>query len=315
MSEQARPSLPISWTKKLEAYFASTGEKAHCLSWAHKKSEGLYSTRRTWIDLPVIVLSGVTGFLSAGSTTMFAGKETEASIALGVVSLFVGLLNTVGTYFGWAKRAEAHRISSLHYAKLFRYISVEMALPRDERMAPNDLLKSVRDQYERLNETSPMLSPLIVDMFKSVVAKSADHKSISVPDEMNGLEAIYVYDPNDLKDDLELNNKVQELHDKLGNDALSASLPPLPIDVAGELSGGNHARVSALNPLPMSRKPSILPRSESRKPSVQHELEAAPESRDAVGSSVISIYAPEPIAETDESESNQTEDQNRASTS
>lgn len=266
MTEQARLGTSITWTRKLEQYFASTGEKAHCLSWAHKKSEALYSTRRTWIDLPVIVLSGVTGFLSAGSTTMFAGKETESSIALGVVSLFVGLLNTVGTYFGWAKRAEAHRISSLHYAKLFRYISVEMALPRDERMAPNDLLKSVRDQYERLNETSPMLSPYIVDLFKHVVAKSQDHKDISVPDEMNGLEAIYVYNTEDLRADLELNNKVHELHETLGGETLSAGMPPLPPGMLEE------SRAVTANPL-VSQAPLFQP---SRKTSVAASVSLRP---------------------------------------
>lgn len=307
MSDQARPSLAISWTRKLEAYFSSTGEKAHCLSWAHKKSEALYSTRRTWIDLPVIVLSGVTGFLSAGSTTMFSGKETEASIALGVVSLFVGLLNTVGTYFGWAKRAEAHRISSLHYAKLFRYISVEMALPRDERMAPNDLLKSVRDQYERLSETSPMLSPLIVEMFKHIVAKSTDHKDISVPDEMNGLEAIYVYDPTDLQADLELNNKVQELHDTLGGDTLSAHLPPLPVDVAQEMAEDTR-RLHSRNPLvqaPSRKQSFITPLPSSRKNSVPEDGRAAAagapvKGLPAVEEEQVSIYAPDVITETAE---------------
>lgn len=57
------------------------------------------------------------------------------------MSLFVGTLNTIGSYFGWAKRAEAHKISSITYARLHRYISVQLALPRNERLSPQDLLK------------------------------------------------------------------------------------------------------------------------------------------------------------------------------
>jgi hypothetical protein len=179
----------IHWTEMLEEYFASTGEKAHCLSWCHKKSEAMYSNRRTWIDLPVIVISGVTGFLSAGSTSMFPDPKAS-SIALGVASLFVSILNTAGSYYGWAKRSEGHRISAIHYARLYRFISVELSLPRDERMVPHDFLKYVKDQYDRLQEISPLLPPEVILEFQQ---KFANEKEISKPEEANGLEKITVY--------------------------------------------------------------------------------------------------------------------------
>ena len=191
MAESVSGDKPksIHWTEMLEEYFASTGEKAHCLSWCHKKAESLYSNRRTWIDLPVIVISGVTGFLSAGSTSMFPDPKAS-SIALGVASLFVSILNTAGSYYGWAKRSEGHRISAIHYARLYRFISVELALPRDERMQPNDFLKYVKDQYDRLQEISPLLPPEVIREFQT---KFADEKDISKPEEANGLEKITVY--------------------------------------------------------------------------------------------------------------------------
>lgn len=186
----------IHWTEMLEEYFASTGEKAHCLSWCHKRSEQLYSVRRTWIDLPVIVISGVTGFLSAGSTTMFPDPRVS-SVALGVASLFVSVLNTAGSYYGWAKRAEGHRISAIHYARLYRFISVELSLPRDERTEPNDFLKYVKDQYDRLQEISPLLPPEVIAEFKKLFANETE---ISKPEEANGLEKITVY-RNDIVSD------------------------------------------------------------------------------------------------------------------
>jgi hypothetical protein len=179
----------IHWTEMLEEYFASTGEKAHCLSWCHKRAEQLYSVRRTWIDLPVIVISGVTGFLSAGSTTMFPDPRIS-SVALGVASLFVSVLNTAGSYYGWAKRAEGHRISAIHYARLYRFISVELSLPRDERMEPNDFLKYVKDQYDLLQEISPLLPPEVISEFNKLFANETE---ISKPEEANGLEKITVY--------------------------------------------------------------------------------------------------------------------------
>lgn len=182
----------ITWNEKLEEYFSSSGEKAHCLTVLHKRAEGLYSNRRNWIDLPSIVLSGMIGFLNAGSSSMFDDAKVS-SVALGVGSLLVGILQTVNTYFNWSKRAEGHRISAIQYAKLYRFLKIEMSLPRSQRMVPNDLLKKVRDDYDRLAEISPMLPDIVLDEFKKKFGDEK-YKDISKPEETNGLEKIVVYD-------------------------------------------------------------------------------------------------------------------------
>jgi hypothetical protein len=189
-------SSTISWTVKLEEYFASTGEKANGLAWVHKRSEAIYSNRRTYIDLPVIIGSGVIAFLNAGSQSLFPDQRI-ASTALGVGSLFMGILNSFGTYFGWSKRAEGHRISAIHYAKLYRFISVELRLPRAERMTPSALLKYVKDQYDRLAEISPMVPEMVIREFQT---KFKNQKDISKPEEANGLHKIDIY--RELDDEL-----------------------------------------------------------------------------------------------------------------
>lgn len=183
-------STNIHWSTQLEDYLASTGEKAHCLSWVHKRAQAMYSTRKTYIELPSIVLASLVGFLSVGSATIFAGETTGSSIVLGGASLVVSVLNTVGAYFGWAKRAEGHRISSMHYAKLYRTLYAELCLPRDERMFPQDILKYVKEQYDRLAEISPLVPPEIILEFQK---KFAHETEISKPEETNGLEKIHVY--------------------------------------------------------------------------------------------------------------------------
>lgn len=179
----------ISWNERVEEYFASTGEKAHCLGWCHKRAEAIYSNRRSLIDLPVIVISAVTGFMSAGSTMMFDNPNIS-SVALGVASLFVSVLNTAGAYFGWAKRAEGHRISAIQYAKLYRFLSIEMSLPREERMSPNDLLKLTRENYDRLQEISPLLPDEVIAEFRR---RFEAEKEVAKPEELNGLEKIVVF--------------------------------------------------------------------------------------------------------------------------
>lgn len=188
MSEEISKS--IAWNIRLEEWFASTGEKAHCLAWIHKQAEAICSRQRTMIDLPVIILSGIVGFMSVGSKSIFQNQDNFASIGLGVGSLFVSVLNTIGSYFQYAKRAEGHRIASIQYAKLYRFLNIEMSLPRDERMSPYELLKYTREAYDRLQEISPLVPQEVLDQFRK---KFENEKEISKPEEANGLERIIIY--------------------------------------------------------------------------------------------------------------------------
>jgi hypothetical protein len=180
----------VSWTITLEDYFAQTGEKANGLAIMHKRAESIFARRKTYIDLPVIVGSGAVAFLNAGSSSLFAGNAQLAATALGVASLAIGILNTIGTYFGWAKRAEGHRMSAIHYAKLYRFINVEMRLPREQRMQPGDFLKYTKDQYDRLAELSPLIPSTITHDFSKQMEKYMD---ISKPEETNGLNKIEIF--------------------------------------------------------------------------------------------------------------------------
>jgi hypothetical protein len=65
-----------------------------------------------------------------------------------------------------------------------------MALPRDERMTPADLLKYCKEQYDRLSEISPLIPPRIIADFKT---KFKDLKDVSFPEEANGLHPIIVF--------------------------------------------------------------------------------------------------------------------------
>lgn len=187
----------ITWNARLEEYFANTGEKANCYCWLHKKSEEMFSNRSVFIDLPVIILSTLNGAVSVGSDTLF-GSSQWSSVGVGVVALITAILSTVGSYFSWSRRAEGHRISSLNYAKLYRFLSIEMSLPRDERMSPNDLLKYVKSEYDRLSEISPLVPSGIINIFRE---KFSDKKyeDISKPEDTNGLHAITIFKPSDAK--------------------------------------------------------------------------------------------------------------------
>ena len=81
-------------------------------------------------------------------------------------------------------------MSAIHYAKLYRFINVELRLPRDERMQPGDFLKYVKDQYDRLAELSPMIPSSITHSFAKQMEK---YRDISKPEETNGLNKIEIF--------------------------------------------------------------------------------------------------------------------------
>jgi hypothetical protein len=190
MSEEAL-SKTINWTERLEELLSEAGERAHCYSWLHKRSEEHYSRLSIVIELPPILLGVLNGAASVGSNSLF-GDNHYAPIVIGGIVLLTSLLNTISSYFSWSKRAEGHKLSSLQYARLYRFISVELSLPREERMSPGDFLKYMTEHYNRLAEMSPLIPNGIMNDFKRKFS-SGLFKDITKPEEAGDLKPIYIY--------------------------------------------------------------------------------------------------------------------------
>lgn len=181
-------SQAVSWNPQLEKLLADEGEKALSLFWLHTRAEARYAHLNHFIALPVIFLSAINGATSIGSESLFGGANF-APLLVGFLSIGVGLLNAVGTYFAWLRRAEGHKMAALAYQKLYRFLTIELALPRKERMAARDLLKIVRETIERLAEISPSLPPSVIAKYQE---NFAEHESAK-PEVANGLHTIDIY--------------------------------------------------------------------------------------------------------------------------
>lgn len=181
----------IHWSEPLEVLVASEGEKCRGLAWINQQAEVYYAKRANAIAIPVIILSTLAGTASVGSSSLFQGETQISSIVIGLVSIGVGILNTISSYFSWARKAESHRIAYLQYSKLFSIIRVEMSLPRDERQSAELLLHQIRTGMERLEETTPSPPPAILEEFNRHF-KDED-KSISRPIQVNGLQKIVIF--------------------------------------------------------------------------------------------------------------------------
>jgi len=183
----------ISWNSQLERIISDEGERSLCFVWLHTKSEKYYAKLNTYITLPVILLSTIAGAGSFGSQSLFNNSHV-ANIVIGGMSITVAALNTVAGFFAWAKRSESHRIASSTYGKIYRFILIELALPRSERISAKDMLKIVREQCDRLADTSPQIPDNIIQDFKKRFGDSTP--DVKKPEITNGLDPIMVHPPD-----------------------------------------------------------------------------------------------------------------------
>jgi len=208
----------INWTKNLENYLKEIGEHSLCLSMLHKKCESKFSSKALCIDLPVIVLSTLCGSLTLSAKSLFSSYEEDALKIVGALSLFSGVLGTIQAYFSYSRRAESHRNSYLEYSKLYRFIKVELGLPRLSRIRPKKLLAMINEQFERRQELSAIVPKDIIKNFKKMYKKS----TIELPPEINGLEEIKIYAKSE-EGDIELpsmENVVLQVGDNIVNDVV-----------------------------------------------------------------------------------------------
>jgi len=171
-----------TWNPALEEIIQKEGEQSEVFFYLHNKASSWASFRNDLIQIPVIVLSTVTGFLSATSSLV-------PSIALGAISVSVGVLGTINSYYKFSQRAESHKIISLLYLRIYKTIEVELALPIAQRTDPNTLLKELRQSMSQIGEQAPPIPDSIIAQFK-ITFKDA---TTSRPIIANGLDAIQIF--------------------------------------------------------------------------------------------------------------------------
>jgi hypothetical protein len=201
----------VSWNSQLERILSEEGERCLCFSWLHDRAEKKFTALHTYITIPSIILATLSGSASIGTSALI-NNSTVANIVIGVTTLSVGLLGTVSSFFAWAKRSESHRIATITYKKVYKFVLIELALPRTERMTAKDMLKVVRDETQRLEETCPKIPDDVIALFKNKFSTTTPE--VTKPEITNGLHPIYVY-PGDAESPFTANRKGEIANESL----------------------------------------------------------------------------------------------------
>lgn len=271
---------------------------AGCYRWLHDRSEKKYTKANMYITIPVIILSTLTGTANFALDSFIEkdnyAAKSYAQATIGGISIFAGILTTLGNFLRFAQGSEAHRVSSVAWGKFQRQITVEISIHPNDRMDCMDFLHICRQDLDRLIEQSPPVPDDIIEMFEK---EFKDVPNLNRPDICHGLEHTVAFNSTKprlmkmvadatiylkqkkklLRDDIlpditdkitvtvrsELDKKLEEMEKKRIADAVPSAPEPEPPAVAFNYSGNwrrliNVTRADSVRPNPFTEHEDVV---------------------------------------------------------
>lgn len=186
------------WKPYHENILIDWADKALCYRWLHSKSYNKYSYLRNMYTIPVIILSTLTGTANFALERVPEAYQSYCQIGIGSLNILAGIITTISQFLHINELAEAHRVSSISWDKFYRNIRVELVKCPEDRTDVTYLIKSCKDEYDRLMESNPNIDKNIIKMFNDVfkLNNSIDNKnkkeaikSLSKPEILDSLES------------------------------------------------------------------------------------------------------------------------------
>lgn len=189
-----RPTRPLpdnieDWSGEIEELLSEWGEIAMCYSYLHNYSTRKYKKKYHHLQIPIIVLSTLTGTANF-ATDSYVPKDYQHGFSafIGGFNIFCGILGTLLSFLRYSEIYEGHRISALAWSKLSRNIEIELSLHDKKRKQCRDFLKICRAEYDNLLESSPNIDLDIIAMFKKKF--NDKYPNVRKPIICNGLKEI-----------------------------------------------------------------------------------------------------------------------------
>ena len=159
-------ALNVPWTEDHENILVEWADKAMCYRWLHGRSHQHYKKANAWYTIPVIIMSTLTGTANFAQDKFTGPTKEYVVVAIGAVNIIAGIITTIQQFLKISELNEAHRVSSLSWDKFYRNIKVELAKAPPERIPVIQMLKSAKEEFDRLMETSPSISTKVTEEFK-----------------------------------------------------------------------------------------------------------------------------------------------------
>ena len=155
------------WNEYHENVLRQWGEACACYRYMHHRAFLKFKKLSLRFNLPVIVLSTVTGTANFAQSSFPESMRSSAPAIIGGMNLIAGLIATIMQFLKINEMMEGCRVASLQYGKLSRTIRLELSLPVEERSIDGTtMIETCRAEYDRLIEQSPPLPYFIIQAFE-----------------------------------------------------------------------------------------------------------------------------------------------------
>ena len=159
------PNDVEEWSDEIEDLLSEWGEVALCFQYLHSFSQRKYRKKYHHFQIPIIVLSTLTGTANfAIDSYVPTDYQSGFSAGVGSLNLLCGILGTLLSFLRYSEVYEGHRISALAWSKLSRNIEIELSLDHRKRKPCRDFLKVMRSEYDNLMESSPSIDLDVIQM-------------------------------------------------------------------------------------------------------------------------------------------------------
>jgi len=177
------------WSDEIEELLSEWGEVSMCYAYLHNFSTRKYKKKYHHLQIPIIVLSTLTGTANfAADSYVPTDYKQGFSAGVGTLNIIAGIMGTLMSFLRYSEIYEGHRISALAWSKLGRAIEIELSLHDKKRKPCRDFLKVCRSEYDNLLESSPNID---LDIIQSFNKKFNDkYPDVRKPIICNGLKAI-----------------------------------------------------------------------------------------------------------------------------
>ena len=189
----------VKYTSAGENVLAQMSEKASAFRWLHHQCSNKYKKLDARFQLPVIIISSLTGGISLSLGSMVPEEQqTVAQTAVGTLNLIVGIISSVAQFTKAASLAEGHRAASISWGRLARRLQIELALEPHLRTEDQDsLIKSSISTYDNLCEQGPVIDTKVINAFKAQFGVDPPEPQISRPEIISGPYRVRIYGRND----------------------------------------------------------------------------------------------------------------------
>jgi hypothetical protein len=163
------------WKPTDEKLLEEWADHGKSFRWMHEQSRVKFWKRNIQFQVPVIILSTLTGAANFAQERVPVEYQGYYAIIVGFFNIIAGIIATIQTFLKVSESLEGHRVASVAWGKYYHNVKTELQKEPDDREDVVDFMKYAKMEYEKLVEQSPPIPPEIVDRLKTNVDNSDVH--------------------------------------------------------------------------------------------------------------------------------------------